>query len=88
MAENLQKDLSSGKISRMRPFGHALQHSLENARIDDNENPDYAMWVEEDYCSPPLAMERESVLDQYFNDIEMVHVESEENLFYIILTRY
>jgi hypothetical protein len=62
LLENLQKDLSSGKI------GRALQYSLENARID-NENPDYAVWVEEDYCSPPLAMERESVLDQYFNDI-------------------
>jgi hypothetical protein len=35
-------------------------------------------WVEEDYCSPPLAMERESVLDQYFNDIEVLRVESEE----------
>ena len=60
----------------MRPF--ALQYSLENAKIDDNENPDYAIWVEEDYCSPPLAMERESVLNQYFNDIEVVSVESEE----------
>jgi hypothetical protein len=29
----------SGNISKMRPFGHALQYSLENARID-NENPD------------------------------------------------
>ena len=37
----------------MRPFGRALQYSLENARVDDNENPDYAIWVEEDYCSPP-----------------------------------
>ena len=43
LLENLQKDLSSGKISKMRPFGHALQYSLENARID-TENPDYAMW--------------------------------------------
>jgi hypothetical protein len=74
---NLQKDLSSGKISKMRPFGHALQYSLENARID-NENPDYAIWVEEDYCSPPLAMERESVLDKYFNNIEVSRVGSEE----------
>ena len=78
LLENLQKDLSSGKILKMRPFGSALQYSLENARIDDNENPDYAIWVEEDYCSPPLAMERESVLDQYFNDIEVSRVESEE----------
>jgi hypothetical protein len=36
------------------------------------------MWIEEDYCSPPLAMERESVLDQYFNDIEVSRVKSEE----------
>lgn len=77
LLENLQKDLSSGKISRMRPFGRALQYSLENARID-NENHDYVLWVEEDYCSPPLAMERESVLDQYFNDIEVVRVETED----------
>jgi len=46
----------------MSPFGHALQYSLENTRMD-NENPDYALWVEEDYCSPPSAMERESVLN-------------------------
>jgi hypothetical protein len=69
LLENLQKDLSSGKISKMRPFGHALQYSLENARID-NDNQDYALWVEKDYCSPPLA--------QYFDDIEVLHVESEE----------
>jgi len=77
LLENLHNDLSSGKISKMRPFGRALQYSLENARID-NESPDYAIWVEEDYCSPPLAMERESVLDQYFNDIAVSRVESEE----------
>ena len=69
--------MSPGKISKLRPFGYALQYSLENARID-NENPDYALWVEEDYCSLLLAMERESVLNQYFNDIEVVRVESEE----------
>lgn len=72
LLEKLQKDLSSGNISKMRPFGHALQYSLENARTDN------ALWVEEDYCSPPLAMERESVLDQYFNDIAVLCVESEE----------
>jgi hypothetical protein len=75
LLENLQNDLNSGKTSKMRPFGHALQYSLENAKIDDNENPDYALWVEEDYCSSPLAMERESVLDQYFNIIEVLRVE-------------
>jgi hypothetical protein len=61
----------------MKPFGHALQYSLENARID-NENSDYALWIEEDYCSPPLAMERESVLDQYFDDIGVEKVEESQ----------
>jgi len=75
--ENLREELNSGKISKMRPFGQALQYSLENARID-TENHDYALWIEEDYCSPPLAMERESVLDRYFNDISVERVESEE----------
>jgi hypothetical protein len=74
---SLKEELNSGKISRMRPFGQALQYSLENARIDD-ENRDYVLWVEEDYCSPPLAMEREGVLDRYFTDISIERVESEE----------
>jgi hypothetical protein len=77
LLENLRMDLTSGKISQMRPFGQALQYSLENARVD-KENPDYALWVEEDYCSPPLAMEIESVLDQYFSDLAVLHVDSED----------
>ena len=74
---SLKEELKSGKILRMRPFGQALQYSLENARIDD-ENRDYALWIEEDYCSPPLAMEKEGVLDRYFNGISVERVESEE----------
>jgi hypothetical protein len=35
--------------------------------MDDNNG--YAYWVEEDYCSPAFAMEREAVLDKYFDDI-------------------
>jgi hypothetical protein len=73
---DLRKEMDSGKISKLRPFGQALQHSLENARIDNKDG--YALWVEEDYCSPPLAMERESVLDRYFNNITVERVESEE----------
>ena len=64
------------KILKLRPFGETLQHSLENARIDKEDG--YALWVEEDYCLPPLAMERESVLDRYFNDIVVERIELEE----------
>ena len=68
--------MDCGKISKLRPFGQALQHSLENARIDNKDG--YALWVEEDYCSPPLAMERESVLDRYFDNITVDRIESEQ----------
>ena len=58
----------------MRPFGKYPQYSLKNATEDGNS----ALWIEEDYCSPPLAMEREAVLDQYFNDITVEKVRSEK----------
>jgi hypothetical protein len=71
---DLKKELNSGKISKIRPFGEELQHGLENARIHSG----YAYWVEEDYCSPPLAMKRKSVLDRYFEDITAERIESQE----------
>ena len=77
LLENLRDELSSGEISKMRPFGRSLQYSLENARIDTVDS-NFALWVEEDYCSPLLAMEREAVLNQYFNDIIVEKVESEK----------
>ena len=72
----LRKELELGNILKLRPYGKTLHYGLQNARFDTNNN--YAMWVEEDYCSPPLAMERESVLDRYFDDITVERVNSEE----------
>jgi hypothetical protein len=74
LMENLRIEPDSGKISKLRPFGEELHHGLDNARTDDN----YAYWVEEDYCSPPLAMERASVLDRYFDDISVDLLNSED----------
>ena len=69
---DLRQELDSGNISKLKPFGEELNHGLDNARTDDH----YAYWVEEDYCSPPLAMERASVLDRYFEEISADPVES------------
>ncbi len=55
----------------MKPFGKALTYSLEHARI---KKDGYAIWEEEDYCSPPLKEERQAVLDQYFKDIRTEQV--------------
>lgn len=36
------------------------------------------MRIEEDNCSAPLAMEKDAVMDRYFNYITVDHVKSEE----------
>lgn len=71
----LRKEMDLGKISNLKPFGKSLQRGLKNARMDKETG--HVMWVEEDYCSPPLTMERESVLDRYFDDITVDRVKFE-----------
>jgi len=71
-----RKELNSGEISRLRPFGKTLQYGLDNAKYDTKDG--YALWIEEDYCTPPLAMERDSVLDRYFDDITVQLIASEK----------
>jgi hypothetical protein len=41
--------------------------------MDDNDG--YSCWVEEDYCSPTLAMERETVSDKDFDDVSVEKVD-------------
>lgn len=65
----LRDRLDADEIEPMRPFGPALAHSLDNARRDPETGE--AVWEEEDYCSPPLRMEREAVLDDHFEGIEV-----------------
>ncbi len=56
----------------MQPFGNSLDYSLRNAKIADENT---AVWEELDYCTPPLAMERKAVIDDYFKDLSVVVVE-------------
>lgn len=37
-----------------------------------------AIWVKEDYCTPPLAMERREVLNDYFEAITVVEKDVDE----------
>ena len=70
--QSLKADLDQGEIAQMRPFGTALDYSLRNARLDAEG---WVVWEEEDYCHPPLAMERAAVLDRYFRDLSVLKVE-------------
>jgi hypothetical protein len=70
--ENLIAELSErlgrDEFVSLRPFGRTLSASLRRARRLPNGK---AMWEEEDYCRPPLAEEREAVLDRYFDQISV-----------------
>jgi hypothetical protein len=59
----------------MRPFGKAMTNGLENARLREDG---YAVWEEEDYCSPPLAQEREAALDEFFEELKVTPVREGE----------
>ena len=67
----LRQRLDSGEIEQMRPFGRSLHHGLDQARLDGG----WTVWEEEDYCQPPLAMERAAVLDTYFTDLTVEPVD-------------
>src|SRR5512134_2800973 len=64
----LFENLRMRAYAQMRPFGKAMTYSLENARLRDDG---YAIWEEEDYCSPPLAQERAAALDEFFDELEV-----------------
>jgi hypothetical protein len=66
--EELESLLRRNAFATLRPFGNALTRSLRDARIRDDGT---AVWEEEDYCSPPLAQEREAVLDDFFEDLSV-----------------
>ncbi len=70
--EELAGELEQRAFLALDPFGVSLTEGLEGARW---ESEGVAVWEEEDYCSPPLAMERAAVLDRYFDDLRVERVE-------------
>ncbi len=71
----LAQQLAQGAFVTIRPFGTALTQGLQGARVQPDGR---VVWEEEDYCSPPLAMERAAVLDYYFTDIKVETVRRDE----------
>ena len=68
---DLLANLRKRAYAATRPFGKTMTHSLENARLREDG---YAIWEEEDYCSPPLAQERTAALDEFFDELEVAPV--------------
>ncbi len=72
---DLLRNLQQKTYAPMQPFGRSLTYSLENARLRDDG---FAVWEEEDYCTPPLAQERAAALDEFFDELEVTAVEMGE----------
>lgn len=80
LRDELAEKLAAQEFIKLRPFGQSVTKGLEGAR----RQPDgRVVWEEEDYCSPPLAMERAAVLDRYFTDIEVEAVQEDAGWAYI-----
>jgi hypothetical protein len=76
LVTQLQDRLDSGEIEQMKPFGPTMTVTLRQARFDSET--DEAVWVEDDYCSTPLAMERTEVLNDYLENITIVEEDVDE----------
>jgi hypothetical protein len=72
---DLLSNLRKHRYASMQPFGETMTHSLENARLRADG---YAVWEEEDYCSPPLAQERAAALDEFFDELNVTPVQEGE----------
>ena len=70
--DDLKDRLEANEIAPLRPFGTTLDHSLRSARRRADGR---AVWEEEDYCRPPLRMEKAAVLDDYFMDVQVEKVD-------------
>ena len=64
-AEFLAK-LTDGTIAAQRPDGSEIVRAMERAVVTTDGRVE---WSERCYCSPPLAHERETVLDLHFEQI-------------------
>jgi hypothetical protein len=73
---DLREKLLEGEVEALDPFGPELDQALRRARLDPSTGK--ATWEEEDHCSPPLATEREALLDDHFDEIQVEEVEPGE----------
>ncbi len=68
-----QRKLTDGTILAQKPDGKEIVESMRRARITE---PGVVRWSEACFCPTPLAHERQTVYDLYFNDLETELVEN------------
>jgi len=63
----LREKLMRGEFMGVRPFGRGLSEALKRAHRDPDTGE--TVWEEQCFCTPPLAAEKEAILDRYFDHI-------------------
>jgi hypothetical protein len=58
--------LTDGSVERQKPDGEEIVESMQRAVITEAGE---VVWTETCYCDSPLAHERETVLDHYFEGL-------------------
>ena len=65
-AADLRRKLDDGSIAAQQPDGQEIVDSLHRAVVKRSGD---VQWSEMCFCSPPLAHERATILDHYFDDV-------------------
>ena len=65
-AAELRRRLDDGSIATQHPDGQEMVDSLHRAVVSESGD---VRWSELCYCDPPLAHERATILDHYFDHI-------------------
>ncbi len=80
--------LTDGTIQNQKPDGQEIVNSMKRAKITEQNT---IQWSEMCFCSPPLKHERETVYNQFLENIETKviddHIEYEGDLFMDFLAR-
>ena len=69
--------LTDGSVAAQRPDGREIVASMERAALSDDG---WVGWTETCYCTPPLKHERETVLDDHFEAMEIAPAEAHERV--------
>jgi hypothetical protein len=74
VAAELHRCLADGTIAAQRPDGGEILASMARARVTPSG---VVEWSETCYCSPPLAHERATVYDRFFEGLEARRAEGD-----------
>lgn len=71
-AQEFYRLLTDGTIASQKPDGREIVESMHRARVTA---PGFVEWIEQCFCAVPLAHERETVYDRFFDRIHIYPIQ-------------